>query len=313
MKKRQIIGIILLTLVVAGIGVLLFRNSQKPSSGKLQVVTSFYPLQYFTQQIAGDKADVSSITPPGVEPHDYESSPRQLADATKASLFVYSGASLEPWADKLLPEFKQQVVKASDDVPLLTFAEEHHDDDEAAHQVNTAAQQDPHFWLDPVLAQQIVTNIKNGLIAADEANADYYTKNAQALTIRLQALDQSYATSLKTCQSRTIITAHQAFGYLAKRYNLEVVPISVNPDQEPSPEAIANVVKAVKASNAKYVFFETLTSPQLAKTIADEAGAKTTVFNPIEGLNDEEQQKGEDYFSIQQQNLEQLKLALTCQ
>lgn len=310
MKKRQIIGVALLVLALVGVGTLLIRNNQKNSTDKLQVTASFYPLQYFTQQIAGAKADVSSITPPGVEPHDYESSPRQLVDATKAGLFVYNGAGLEPWADKLLPEFKHQVVKASDGISLLTFAEEDHDDEHGHEEALTL--QDPHFWLDPVLAQQIVTNIKNGLIAADAANAGYYTKNAEAVTARLQALDQSYGAALKTCQSRTIITTHQAFGYLAKRYNLQVVPISVNPDQEPSPEAIAGLVKAVKDSGAKYVFFETLTSPQVAKTIADEAGAKTAVFNPIEGLTDKEQQKGEDYFSIQQQNLEQLKLALTC-
>ena len=312
MKKRQMIGVVLLVAVIAGATTFLIRSSEKVSSDKLQVMTSFYPLQYFTQQIAGDKADVSVITPPGVEPHDYESSPRQLAEATTAKLFVYNGANLEPWVDKLLPELKQYVVKASDGIALRTFTEEDHDDEHQS-QTATITQQDPHFWLDPVLAEQIVTNIKNGLIAADAKNADQYTKNADTLIARLQALGANYSTMLANCQSRTVITAHQAFGYLAQRYDLAVVPMSINPEQEPSPEAIATLVKAVRAVNAKYVFFETLTSPQVAKTIANEAGAQTAVFNPIEGLTSEEQQKGEDYFSIQQQNIQQLKLALTCQ
>lgn len=298
MKKRQIIALICVILFAVGIGMLIKQRTQESNtSDKLPVVASFYPLQYFTEQIGGDYATVANLTPPGAEPHDYELSPQQITQALDARLFVYNGANLEPWVEGILPDFTARPVQAADTIPLL----------------KTGAASDPHFWLDPVLAQQIVENIKNGLIAADSLHASDYTKNAASLTSRLQQLDTDYKTALANCQRRTVVTSHQALAYLANRYNFEVLPIKgVDGEQEPSPEQIAQIVHTIKQTGAQYIFFEALASPRLAETIAHETGAQIIEFNPIEGLTADEQQQGEDYFTIQKQNIEQLKRALAC-
>jgi zinc transport system substrate-binding protein len=172
---------------------------------------------------------------------------------------------------------------------------------------------DPHFWLDPVYAQTIVESVRAGLTQADPAHAGAYARNAAAYNVALQRLDQEFAAGLKTCQTRTIVTSHAAFGYLAKRYDLQVIPIAgVSPEDEPSAAALARISELVKAEHIKVVFFERLASPRLADTIARETGAQTAVFDPIEGLDDAAQKAGDTYVTIQHSNLGALRNALSC-
>jgi zinc transport system substrate-binding protein len=310
MKLKQFVGIIILMALIAGavvFGVRAKHNSQISSSGaKVKVIASFYPLYDFARNVGGDKVQVTNITPAGSEPHDYEPTPQQLIDAQKADVFIYNGGTLEVWVDKFLPDFKHVSIKASDKIDLKQGQDE--DGNESA------AIKDPHFWLDPILAEQIVDNIKDGLIKADPGDSDYFTAQASSYKAKLAKLDQDFKKGLMDCPSRVFITSHAAFGYLAKRYNLEVYSIAgVTPDQEPSAAKLAELSQLVRSKNIKYVFFESLVSPRLADTIAQETGAKTAVFDPIEGISDEDQKQGKDYISVQEQNLSNLRTALACQ
>lgn len=303
-SRALIATLIIIMILISGFATWRMR-SQKPQSNKIQVAASFYPLYEFAKQVGGDKVDVTNITPPNEEPHDYDPSPTELVTAQNARLFIYDGATIEPWVDRFLPNFKHTIVKASNGVHLYQGEAEGGD--------TSPNIKDPHFWLDPVLAKQIVTNIKNGLTKVDPQATDYFTRRADAYNVRLAKLDEDYKVGLKQCQTRTIITSHAAFGYLGRRYNLTVVPIAgLSPDEEPSAAKLANLAKLVKQKDIQYVFFESLVSPRLADTIASETGAKTLVFDPIEGISQADQQKGRDYISVQEENLRNLKQALAC-
>ena len=294
-----IIFIGLITLIIKNTG----TTPQNPSD-KPQVVTSFYPLYFFTSQIAGDKADVANITPAGAEPHDYEPTPQDIVKIENSKLLVLNGGGLEAWGDKIKSTIdpKQTVViTAGEGLTTQQVTEE--------GQTMT----DPHIWLSPVLASQIADKIEAGLVQIDPTNASYYQSNLQTLKSKLTTLDSEYKQGLASCAEKNIITSHAAFGYLATEYNLNQVPITgLSPDAEPSPKELADITKFAKDNHVKYIFFESLVSPKLSDTIATEVGAKTLVLNPIEGLTKDEIASGKDYFSEMRNNLTNLQTALQC-
>ncbi len=297
----------LLIIAIATLVILGIKNTNQPTStkNKLSITASFYPLYDFAKAVGGDKVSVTNITPAGAEPHDYEPSPRQLVDAQKSRVFIYDGGTMEPWVGKFLPDYRNRVVKASSGINLQTGQDE--------DGVSSTDIKDPHFWLDPVLAQKIVSNIKDGLVKADPSHSEYFESNAKNYIKKLTKLDEDYRKGLSKCKLHTIITSHAAFGYLAKQYNFKALSIAgINPDEEPSPAKLAELSRLVKTKKIKYIFFESLTSPRLAKTIAQETSAKTLVFDPIEGLSEKDQKQGKNYLSVQRENLDNLKTALSC-
>jgi len=305
MNKKILASAALLVIVVAGIFFAVKQSSTTNNDNNtLQVVASYYPLYDFVKNVGKDKVNITNVTPAGSEPHDYEPSAKALADAQKAPVFVYNGGHMEPWTDGFLHDYKNTAVKASDGINLLSAEAE----DDPAETV-----QDPHFWLDPVLAQKIVDNIQAGLSRADPTNKEFYTKNADSYKAQLAALDATYRNGLNQCSLTTVVSSHDAFSYLGKRYNLDIVSIAgLSPEEEPSAAKLAELSQLIKDKGIHYVFFESLVSPRLADTIATETGAKTLVFDPIEGLTDADQKEGKNYISIQQENLDNLRTALAC-
>jgi zinc transport system substrate-binding protein len=269
------------------------RPGDKPGDEKIKVAASFYPLYDFARQVGGDKVSVSNATPPGVEPHDYEPAAKDLARLQQTDVFLYNGL-MEHWAEGFLRDYKGKVIKASAGIELLDG-------------------NDPHFWLDPVIAQQTVGVIADRFAAADPENGSYYKDRAKAYSQNLADLDKEFRNGLANCEQRTVVASHDAFSYVAKRYNFEVAAIAgISAEQEPSPDRLAELSRLVKQRNIKYVAFETLVSPRLADTIASETGASTLVLDPLEGLSNEDQKNGKDYLSVQRENIENLRRALAC-
>jgi zinc transport system substrate-binding protein len=306
-NKKSILGAAVGIAVIGLFALVVKNNDGTPatSSRKPQVVASFYPLYFFTSQIAGDKADVTNITPAGAEPHDYEPTAQDVARIENSDVLVLNGGGLEGWVNDIKtnidPE-KTAVVTAGEGLVTQEVVE---DGEKIA---------DPHVWLSPVLAKQMVDKIGNALAQADPTNASHYQSNAGGLKSKLEALDSEYRRELAVCKEKNIITSHAAFGYLATTYHLNQVPITgVSPDAEPSPKQLADVAKFAKDNNVKYIFFESLVSPKLSQTIATEVGAQTLVLNPLEGLTGDEIASGKDYFSEMRGNLANLKTALRCQ
>jgi zinc transport system substrate-binding protein len=289
------------------------RAAEKPL-----VVASFYPLYEFARQVAGEHAEVLVLVPTGVEPHDWDPSPADLVRFQKARVFVYNGAGLEPWADKVIKEIGRNdlvVVRATAGLPLVRGYRNH--DHEAKPSGKTGASQpdpwDPHVWLDPVLAESQVEVIRAALARIDPAHAQAYAANARAYRVRLAELHRAFTEGLKQCARRDVVVSHAAFGYLTRRYRLTQVGMTgISPEAEPSPADLATLAQFAKQKKVKYVFFETLVSSRLAVTLAREIGAQTLLLNPVEGLTKEEVAAGKSYVSVMEENLKSLRTGLDC-
>lgn len=282
----------------------------------LHIVASFYPLGYIAERIAGDTATVTTIIPGGIEPHDYEPTPSQLVTMEDADILHMNGAGLDPWAERMRPTVEKKgaaVIVATDGIPLLPAMHDDHHDEEGADEGHAADLHDPHVWLDPVQMRSIATRLADAMIAASPAHAEAIASNTQGLLQDLDALDTMLRTSLRDCERRTAIVSHDAFRYLARRYNFTTIAIAgIEPDSEPSTQTLGTIIETVRRERIPFVFFETLVSPKLAETVAREAGAATLILQPVEGLTPAEQEEGKDYLSIMQQNARNLSLAFGC-
>ncbi|MEC4573528.1 metal ABC transporter substrate-binding protein [Streptomyces virginiae] len=286
--------------------------------GKLGVTASFYPLQFVAEQIGKEHVKVDGLTKPGVEPHDLEITPKQTAQLGEADVVLYL-KNLQPAVDKAVA---QSGVKNIVDAATLTELEAHgasghdHGAEEAHaegeghdHSHGEGGGTDPHVWLDPVKYAEIAKGIGAALEKADPGHAADYKKNTDELVGKLAALDTEFKDGLKNTASRTFITTHSAFGYLAERYGLDQEGISgVDPESEPSPARMKDLQAVAKKDNVTTVFFETLASDKTAKTLATDTGLKTDVLDPLEGITDTSQ--GADYFEVMRSNLKNLQKAL---
>ncbi|MFE5492631.1 metal ABC transporter substrate-binding protein [Streptomyces virginiae] len=284
--------------------------------GKLGVTASFYPLQFVAEQIGKEHVKVDGLTKPGVEPHDLELTPKQTGQLGEADVVLYL-KNLQPAVDKAVA---QSGVKNIVDAATLTELEAHgasghdHGAEEAhaegeGHDHGHEGGTDPHVWLDPVKYAEIAKGVGAALEKADPGHAADYRKNTDELVGRLAALDTEFKDGLKNTASRTFITTHSAFGYLAERYGLDQEGISgVDPESEPSPARMKDLQAVAKKDNVTTVFFETLASDKTAKTLATDTGLKTDVLDPLEGITDTSQ--GSDYFEVMRSNLKNLQKAL---
>lgn len=281
--------------------------------GRLRVLTSFYPMYDFACKIGGDCIDVTNMVPSGTEPHDWEPSTNDLKNLEKADVFIYNGADMEPWADDLLVSRSDtlRVVEASENVELRTTDGEH----EHAHEHEGADHHhgdfDPHVWLDPENAKIEMEAIRDALCAADPENSTVFQSNYEKYAAELDALDAEFREKLASLPNRTIVVAHEAFGYLCDAYGLTQVGIEgLSPDSEPDPGRMAEVIDFVREHSISTIFFEELVSPKVAEAIASETGAQAKMLSPLEGLSDEQAAAGADYFSVMHDNLAALMEAL---
>jgi len=259
--------------------------------GRPTVVTSFYPLQYVAQRIAGRHADVVNLTQPGKEPHDLEMTVRQTAELVDADVVVYERG------------FQAAVDEAVDQSSL-----QHVVDASGPARVTGA---DPHFWLDPTRLDAVATAVEKELARADPAHAPAYRRNLAALHRDLTALDRAFRRGLASCRVDTIVVSHDAFGYLGRRYGLHVVSISgLSPDAEPSPTHLRDLQDLVRREGITTVFSEQLASPKFADSLAHDLGIRAAVLDPLEGLSD--RTAGQDYLSLMRANLAALEKADQC-
>lgn len=263
---------------------------------KISVVTSFYPLYFLLQEIGGEKLDIKNLTPTGVEPHDYEPTAKDILSVQKANLLVLNGGAFETWGNKVKEDLQTSGVTVIE-VGVELFE-----------------RNDPHVWLSPPKIKVMAKKVADALIELDAKNSDFYRGNLVILLERLTTLDGLYVRSLANCEGRDFVTSHDAFWYLAKTYDLNQVSIAgISPDEEPSTRQMTEITKFAKDKEVKYIFFESLVSPKLSETIAEEIGAETLVLDPIEGIGDNDQSLGKNYLTIMEQNLVNLKIALQCQ
>jgi zinc transport system substrate-binding protein len=287
------------------------------STDKFDVVASFYPMAFLAEQIGGDHVNVTTLTQPGQEPHDLEISAKQTAQLQESDAVLYL-KNLQPSVDDAVA---QSEIKTKIDAASLTSLEKHgnevgghaaeHDehDEHDDHENEELAGLDPHIWLDPVRYSQVAEGVGKAFEKADPDHAADYKKNTAALVKKLGDLNTRFKDGLAHTKSKVFITTHAAFGYLAERYGLTEEAINgLDPESEPSAARVKDLEKMAKADGVTTVFYETLVSDKTAKTIAGDAGLKTDVLDPIEGITSKS--RGQDYFQVQEANLKALQSAL---
>lgn len=279
-------------------------DSPTDSSGRISVVTGFYPLQFVTEKIGGPDVDVLNLAQPGAEPHDMELSPAQVAQVANAGLVVY----LKGFQPQLDEAVAQNAADRAFDVATVTPLVGGPNHEGATEEGGNAP--DPHVWLDPTRLAAIAGSVSHKLAELDPAHAAGYAERGNALVAELNKLDAEFTAGLANCQRHEIVTSHAAFGYLADRYKLKQIALSgLTPETEPTPQQVAAVAAEARKYGATTIFFETLVSPKVAQTLAEQVGAKTAVLDPLEGLA--EGGTG-DYLSVMRANLATLRTALGC-
>lgn len=309
---------VLLALLLLGTGCAAFSDDPTGGSasdasgagGGLSVTAAFYPLQYVSQRVAGDLAEVGNLTQPGGEPHDLELSVAQTAEIAAADLVVYE-ADFQPAVDAAVEQNAGgDVLDVTDAVDLLTSTKEGHTEAETEEEHEPHGDLDPHFWQDPVRMADLGDAVAERLAALGPDHADTYAANAAGLRGDLETLDAEFTEGLGSCERSTIVVSHDAFSYLG-RYGLGIEPIAgLSPDAEPTPADLGRLQQVIDEDGITTVFSERLVSPALSESLARDKGITTAILDPIEGLSD--QTSDQDYLSLMRTNLAALEEANGC-
>jgi zinc transport system substrate-binding protein len=268
-------------------------GAAKPAD--VEVVAAFYPLAFVAERVGGKRVTVTNLTPSGAEPHDLELTPKQRDQIEDADLVLVLGSDFQPAVEKA------SATRGTGTLELLA-------------RLRARDPNDPHVWLDPTLMQGIVGQTAKALAKADPRGAATYAANAAELSADLTALDTRYRDGLAACDRTLLVTAHEAFGYLAKAYGLKQQGVAgLSPDVEPNPRRLAELSDLVERAGVTTVFTEELVSPRIAQTLAREAGGiEIAVLSPLEGLTAKQQARGDDYLTVMDTNLARIRAALGC-
>ena len=277
------------------------ESSEVSDCAPLSVVAGFYPLQFIADSVVSPKTELTTLADAGVEPHDFELTPRQAAAVTDADLVVFLPTfmpSLDEAVAELNPNAGFDALVGLDLLEGHDHGHDHghaHDDDHAEDHADDRANEkasgsseeeflaDPHVWLDPANVSSIGNALAAKLSELDPACSAIYQDNAKALNDEMSTLDAEMNAALASCKIKTMVVSHEAFGYLANRYGFEQVGISgLVPDAEPSPKRLAEVAEISKADGVTTVYYETLVSPVVAEALAAELDIEAAKLDPIE-------------------------------
>ncbi len=311
MKKLLKLGLALSVLTLAACA----NGGANQQDGKIDIVTTFYPVYEFTKQVAGDEANVELLIPAGTEVHDFEPSVKNVATIQEADVFVYENENMETWVPHLLESLetdKVDVIKATEGMLLLPGGDEEHEHDHDHEEEGHHHAYDPHVWLSPSRSIKLVETIRDGLVGQYPEKKDAFEKNAAAYIEKLQALDKEYTDTLSTAKQKYFVTQHTAFAYLALDYGLKQISITgISADEDPTAARLAELTEYIKKYGIQYIYFEENASKSLAETLAKEAGVHLEVLNPLESLTNEAMKEGADYISVMQDNLKALEKTTT--
>jgi zinc transport system substrate-binding protein len=310
-------------LVVLLLFALLCASCQKKDDSakgdrKLRVIVTLFPLYDFTREIAGERAEVTLLLPPGMEPHGFEPKPEDIFRVSKADIFIYTDRYMEPWAADLLKgvgNSKLLVIDAGEGAKFLPAAgADEHDGEKGDHGHDHGKGMDPHIWLDFTNAQKMVENIAAGMAAKDPPNRGYYLDRAASYNKRLAALDERFKVGLSGCASRQFLHGgHYAFSYLANRYGLKyTAAYAASANAEPTPKKIAGLINLMRGNGLKHIFYEELIAPTVADAIARESGATLLKLHGAHNIARDELEAGVTFISLMEKNLENLKVGLQC-
>ena len=231
---------------------------------RVKIVTSIFPLYSIVNEVVGDRGEVVNILPPNVSPHIFEPTPRDIIKLHGADLFVYVGDKVEPWAKRLLEGVgsRAEVLKFSD--------------------VVTPENNNYHFWLDPVLVEKFVKALVKKLIKIDPSGKSFYSTREKELLERLSQLDSEFRKTLSKIKNRHVIFFHNAWYYLAKRYDLKVVDVIVKGEgRKPTPADMVRLTKDIKKYGIEVIFGERIGGVNMLKKICENLGVDYLLLDPL--------------------------------
>lgn len=288
------------------------KMSMESESEKLKVFTTFFAIDQFTKNVAGDRAIVKNLVPYNTHPHNYEIPGKTLVELSSADMVVYNGASFESFVPTIMESGSFDHIMFVDSTSAVKLRIAEHDDHDD-HGDEAKGVFDPHVWLDPILAKEQVQMIATSMSLVDPENEQYYMANAKSYSMELDSLDSKIRDELSDCKTDTFVPFHNAFSYYAERYDLHANPIGGNtPQDQITAKDIESFVNFVKANDIKYLLAEELVDSRLSDQLANEAGVSILLFSPVEGLTDEEIENGTTYIDKMEYNLDNLKIALEC-
>jgi len=266
---------------------------------KLKVMTSFNPITEIVKTIGGDKVETTQIVEPGLEPHDFEPTPKDLAELSEAKILFINGLGMEPWAEKAegakIIDLSEGVDKiATKDEEHIGEDEDHaHDhegssnisntDDDHDHEGHSHGEFDPHIWLGLDELEIMAENAYKGLSEADAANEAYYKENLDKFISEVKALEDEFNPKFEAMKVRSFVTGHEAFGYLCRNAGLtQKAVVGVFGEGEATPQQLAELAEFVKKENITTIFVEKGMAPELSKTLAKETGAKAVEIGTLE-------------------------------
>jgi zinc transport system substrate-binding protein len=264
---------------------------------RVRVVAGFYPIAWAGERVGGNRVSVADLTPSGAEPHDLELTPDQADELLDADVVLLMGEGFQPAVEDAAEQRDGPTIALLDTLPASDL--------EAG---------DPHVWLDPVLMEAVVGEIEAALVEADPEGKTAYRRNADGLRGELERLDSAYRAGVAGCERDLVVTAHDAFGYLTDRYGLRDEGVAgLSPDAEPDARRLAELADLAREEGVTTVFTEELFSPEIAETLAREAGGlRTAVLSTLESLDEKERDAGGDYVTVMEDNLAKLRTALGC-
>ena len=272
---------------------------QTNSSSK--IVTTFLQTHLFTKAVVGDTAEVDILISPGAEVHDYQATPGDARLLAQADILVENGLGMEEFLSGLVANAGNSQLQQIDASEGIEAIEEEHDDHGHHHHGHGHSHEEgnPHVWLDPVLAQQQVANIRDGLIAIDPNNANSYRTNANAYIQQLQQLDSEFRQRLAPVQGCNFITFHDAFPYLAQRYGLRQEAIVEIPEDSITPQDIRRVQRIASLYQVKALFTEPGIEDRRIEQISSDLNIPLEEIDPLESGQTDPQY----YFQAMRRNL----------
>ena len=292
----------LLLVAISVVAVACDGDLDPPPGGEVTVITTTYPLTFLSEKIGGNRITVNQLTKPGVEAHDFEPAPSDIRAISDSELFIYNHPSFESWALNAAyassTDGDNSPTVTVQTVILESVGEDH---------------VDAHVWLNPLKAQDQADRILFALVEIDPAGSQIYTRNADALDVELQALDDLISTQISNCELNSVVVSHLAFGHMAERYGFEQIGLAgLSPEFESGPAKIAAVIQKIKELNISHIMQEPIVSNRLAKTVAAETGAELLSLHPLEVRTSEQASSRIDYIDIMKSNADALEIALRC-
>ncbi len=331
--KKIILSLLLLSILILSA----CTNSTTVDDSKLNVVTTSYPIYFFANEIAGDVGNVELLLPYGTDPHSFDPSPKDMIKIINSDAFIFTSEYLEMWVHDIEESLESENVNIYDAGSVVEYIdgnhddhdhigehdedEEHVEDEDHADTENGTSEEheehgefDPHYWLSLENNLKVIDYILTLYVQLDPENEIVYIENAQSLKSDIELLKTKYETTLSNCENNFVISGgHNIYGYLEHEYHFEVeTAAGLSPDSEPTPEKIKKLNDLAIEHNTKYVLFEELVNPNLAKSISNDVGAEVLSFNPGATILKDDFDAGMNFISIMEENLNTLSSALNC-